>query len=713
MERRTKRFLLIIAIPVLAIVAYFTWQYIKYKVVKNTVATTIAQKTDSLYSINYKSLSFDEVTGNATMTDIRIIPDTNRLKRMSVEKMPDILLDVSIKSLSITGAQTAKALKGNKIEGDSVIIDDPDIILYSIKPLAKATKIQSEADLLYRQILRKLDLIKVGFVFINNVNVKGVDFFNKRKNFDFYHGKIMLQDVLIDSSHNLDTNRILFCRQAAFTLDSFISYNHDRKELTVKKIHFMGKQQQLLFDQISVNRFENDHSDAIRLLDADKLTFNGINTNEIVKNKNIVIDTILCNNIIFYELPLQNLKTVNIKPVKGNDSTGFSNVYGVYMKHLHFPLVTFVPFSKSKYSVGNITIIVNDVRADQVKELETYPMNFTKEAEVTLEHFSLQSADGRYQYLLKNIWINSLQKQLKINSLDVIPFTGEKEFANKSKFQTDRYDVKVSGILLKNIDMNSLLDKQLLATELVINNAEAKIYRDLHKPLRKTSNVGNYLSQLLEKFDQPVNISKATIKDAMVQYRENEFVSDSIGEVTFLHSNFSISNITNIPSEINKNNELNLSFNTRVFGLIPLKGNFKFLLQNKNGDFFVNGHTPSFDPLILNRVAIPMALIKINSGTINSIDFNFTGTNTMAKGKFVMKYENLKVDLLKRDKNTKEVKKRGFASLAANLVVQNNNPGSSGLRVVYPQFDRNIYKSFFNLVWKTVFTGMKESVGIP
>jgi hypothetical protein len=183
------------------------------------------------------------------------------------------------------------------------------------------------------------------------------------------------------------------------------------------------------------------------------------------------------------------------------------NVYGVYMKHLHFPKVTFVPFAKSNYSLGNIAIIVNEVRTDQVRKLEMHPMNFTKEAEVTLDRFSLKSKDGLYDYRFKNIWINSLQKELKINSLNVVPFASERQFASKFSHQKDRYDVKVSGILLKNIDMNSLLDKRLEASEIVINSSSAKIYRDLHKPLEKTSNVGNYLSQLLQKFEQPVNIS--------------------------------------------------------------------------------------------------------------------------------------------------------------------------------------------------------------
>jgi hypothetical protein len=77
-----------------------------------------------------------------------------------------------------------------------------------------------------------------------------------------------------------------------------------------------------------------------------------------------------------------------------------------------------------------------------------------------------------------------------------------------------------------------------------------------------------------------------------------------------------------------------------------------------------------------------------------------------------MKYDGLKIDVLKRDKGTREVRKRGLASLAANAIVKNSNPGDDGLRKVNPEYDRNIYKSFFNLVWKTIFTGMKQTVGL-
>ncbi|MEO6894442.1 MAG: hypothetical protein ABI136_05350 [Ginsengibacter sp.] len=711
MKRLSKKVIFIItAIFLLLVAGFFIWQHFKYKIARDALATTVKEQTDSLYTIKYDSLSFDAVTGHATMKNIRIIPDTQRMKNMHVENMPDMVMDVTIKSLLVTGVKTAKALSGNKLEGDSVVIDDPQIILYSMKPLQKETVFQNEASEFYKQILGKLDLIKVEFVFVNNVHVKGIDFFKKTNNFELINGKFLLQDVLIDSSHNNDTGRILFSKQAAFTIDSFFTFNHDREELAVKQVHFLGKQQKLLFNEILLNRFETDSSQPIKLLSAKGLILNGVNSNEIVKNKNLFIDTIICKEINIYELPAENLKTTtSSNQPKTTDSTGFTNVYSVSLKHLNFPKVTFVPFAKSNYSIGNISIKVNGVNADKIVQFENHPMNFTKEAEVNVDKFSLESKDKTYRYNFDSISINSLQQALHIRSFKIIPYTSEKEFADAFHFQKDRYDLSLTGLTLKDIDMNSLLDKKIEASELLIDRVDAKVFRDLHKPLKKESKVGNYPSQMLTKLDQPVNIKNIKIKSANVEYRENEKATDSVGVVKFTNASFDISNVTNIPAEIKKNNEMNIAFAADALGAIPLSGNFKFVLGSKNGDFSANGHGKGFDASVLNKVSIPMALVKIRSGKIQSLDFHFKGNNSQASGSFLMNYEDMKIDVLKRDDDTKKIKKRGLLSFAANLLVENKNSGKS----VKAEYDRDIYKSFFNLVWKTLFAGMKETLGVP
>jgi hypothetical protein len=709
-----KLLLIILGIIIAGGIVFFIWEKNKYRIVNDKIASTLADETDSLYTIKYDSLYFDEIAGSAYLQNVHIAPDTFRVRNSSIQDLPYILLDIKISSITVTGVKTDKALVGEQMIGDSVVIVSPEIIIYFIKPLQKKTKIDVEAKSIYDEILGKLKRIQVGHVFLNNINIKGSNFFSKEKSFDLIDGNIQLTDVLVDSAHNLDTTRTLFCKQAALQVSSFLTYNNNRPEIRVNKMMFSGKDNLLSFDDIEVNRFESDSADSSRLLHATKLVLGGLNSNEIVKNKNIVVNSITCDAIALYQPPFVNLKKSNNNNVpKQQDSTGFMHVYSIDMKHLSFPKIDFIPARKSGITLGNIAVKINEVMADEIIKVQNYPIDYSKEAEIIFDKISMNSKDGLYNFSIQNASINSFQKQLKVASVNIKPFLGEKAFANKAHFQKDRYDVTLNGISLKGIDMRNLISKKLFASDLIISNASIKIYRDLKKPLDGKSKVGNYLPQLLKKLDVPVNITHASVSNAFIQYTEHEQVSDSSGIVSFNNSSLSISNITNLAEAADKNKTTTVSFNTRVLNAIPLKGEFKFFLDGNAGNFTINGHTSAFNALLLNKVSVPMALIKVNTGTIHSIDFNFTGDDYKAKGDFVMKYSDLKVDVLKRDKDSKQIKKKGLTSLLANVIVQNNNPSNGELRKVHPEYDRNIQKSFFNLVWKNIFTGMKSTVGIP
>jgi len=658
-------------------------------------------------------LKFDEVIGQAYLKNIHIKPDTNIIKKTKLEDLPYILLDITIKSIKVTGVQTDKALIGEQMIGDSVVIDNPDVLVYFLKPLQKQTNINAEATNIYEDILGNLKRIQVGNVFINNIRASGVSYFDKEKDFTLGSSNIHLADVLIDSASNFDTSRTLFCKQAILNIASFISYNNNRPELRVSNVNYSGKGKALTIGGISVNRFESDNGDSIKLLQAAGLSLIGLNTNEIVKNKNIIVDSIDCFSITLYEPPVKKIRVAEKKKKPHADTTGFRHVYSVDMKHLGFPKVNFVSAEKSNYKLGNISIKINEVKADELMKLQDHPIDYTKEAQISCDKISFNSKDGLYTYVINNATLNSLQKQLNIASVIVKPLLSEKAFANKARFQKDRYDLLLKGIALKNIDMKNLLDKKIFASDILVANTSLKIYRDLTKPLSSKSKVGNYPPQMLKKFDVPVNISNGALSNVFIQYTEHEKISDSSGVVTFENSSLRIANITNVDSAIRKNNATTVSFNSAILGEIPVKGQFIFYLTGNGGNFAVNGHISGFDALALNKVAVPMALMRLNTGTVTAIDFNFKGNDSSAKGDFVMKYNNLKVDVLKMDKDSKEIKKKGLTSLLANVIVKNNNPDNGNIREKDPSSRRDIHKSFFNLIWKTIFTGMKETLGLP
>jgi hypothetical protein len=103
-------------------------------------------------------------------------------------------------------------------------------------------------------------------------------------------------------------------------------------------------------------------------------------------------------------------------------------------------------------------------------------------------------------------------------------------------------------------------------------------------------------------------------------------------------------------------------------------------------------------------------MVEIKSCQIQDLTFNMTGNERRASGQVKFLYSNLKVNILKKQDGSHEFKKKGLLSFLANaLVIKDANPDGGETRLAHPRYERDITKSFFNLVWKTLFTGIKET----
>jgi hypothetical protein len=79
----------------------------------------------------------------------------------------------------------------------------------------------------------------------------------------------------------------------------------------------------------------------------------------------------------------------------------------------------------------------------------------------------------------------------------------------------------------------------------------------------------------------------------------------------------------------------------------------------------------------------------------------------MAKGSSTLLYENLKIDILKKDSS--DTKKKDVQSFLANLLIKDKNPMNGETRVNEINQEREVNKSFFNLVWKSIFAAAKKT----
>lgn len=716
----SKKLLIILLVIILLLVAlFYLWQNFKFSFIKNRLAYEVTAKTDSLYTIKYDSLFFNELTGEAFIKNIRIIPDTLRVKNKSPEQLPYLLLDVAIKSITVKGVKTDKALQGTELVGDSIIINEPKITVYFLKPIKKETKIDNEAKEVYKQILGNLDLIQVGRVSIKNAEVHAVNFATHYKQFDISKTTIDLHDVRIDSLHSEDSSRTLFCKDASFNIDQFTSYNDNKPELSVNSIKFSGNERKLSFSKLLLNRFDINSPEGIKLIEANDFFISGINSFEIIKNKNIFIDSIQCRHILFYRPPSisGNPKPVVKERITPTDTAGFRRAYSLELKNIYFPDIDVLeitpPESKHNFDVGKFVLKIRGIKADEIMEMQLHPVDHTKEVDLFCDKISYTSADNLYHYNLQNIHINSLFKQINIDNFKVTPSLSEVNFAKKAKVQKDRYEIGFSGISLNNINLDRVLEKQLVANNLTINNSSIKIYRDISYPLEQVNKTGNYPSQVLMKSSIPINIKQISFNNVYLEYKEKNALSDKTGTVNFNKGKISIDNVTNIPADIKLNNVMTANYQASVLNTLSMNTTFKFYLNAADGKFSASGTLGSCDAKALNQISMPMALIKIDTGTIDGANFNLTGNDNGAQGNFVMKYKNFKIAMFKKGEENLAPKKRNFISAIANTLIKNDNPHNGKLRSFTVQYDREQSKSFFNLVWKSIFTGMKGTFGLP
>ncbi|MBK7885724.1 MAG: hypothetical protein IPJ81_19515 [Chitinophagaceae bacterium] len=132
-------------------------------------------------------------------------------------------------------------------------------------------------------------------------------------------------------------------------------------------------------------------------------------------------------------------------------------------------------------------------------------------------------------------------------------------------------------------------------------------------------------------------------------------------------------------------------------------------LSAGNKNFTATGTVKQMNATLLNQIIEPLAMASVKEGKIKKLDFNLSGNDYKGTGDVLFLYNDLNVEILKKGKDD-ELKTRDLISFFANKLVKNENPRGDETYTGKVDFERDIYKSFFNLLWKSLFDGVKKTV---
>lgn len=363
------------------------------------------------------------------------------------------------------------------------------------------------------------------------------------------------------------------------------------------------------------------------------------------------------------------------------------------------------------FSSNNVSFLFSDVLIDRTTGGDSSRILFARNLDMSCDEIAFPSKNKRYRFHVEGVKFASRNDVLHIRQVKIIPQLPEDAFVRSLPVQKDRYDFSFEDVSLVHISRQGVWEKEIVADSLVISKSAFRIYRDLSRPPDTTSKVGKYPQQLLMRLPIPVHIKTAVFSNSFIEYKERNAKSDSAGKLQFYDVSATFKNISNRAEDLAVNNKCVLAFKAKLLNKAPVDARLVMETGDRRGRFSIEGNIGAIDVLLLNPLTQPMGLAKMEKGKIHQLHFNFTGTDSFSDGKVLLLYDDLKISLLKKDKDEGKLDKKGLASLFANFIIKNSNKGEKP-RVEDVHFDRILYKSFFNLIWKSIFTGVKQTVGM-
>ncbi|QPH38022.1 hypothetical protein [Pedobacter endophyticus] len=368
------------------------------------------------------------------------------------------------------------------------------------------------------------------------------------------------------------------------------------------------------------------------------------------------------------------------------------------------------------FLINDLNITLTDLLIDSTSADDPTRFYLLKDIVITLKNYVYHTPDKMYDIKVDKLDFRATTGKLRIDSFALAPRYSEMAFGKRAGYARERFAIKMNNILLNGIDLPLYISKQeLWAKEMNIAQGYVSVFNNdslRNKP--RQSKIGKFPHQLLQMVEAPLLVQKIKLNNIDVSYAVYNDESDRTGKITFEHTSGTIKNATNLEKikAINPIMEVNLT--SYLFAQGKLDVNFKFDLTAKDGAFAYDGVLHSFNARVLNKITTPLGLVRVNRGSVDQLKFNFKANDLGAKGKVVFSYYDLSVALMKNDPTKDHLVKRGLLSFLANaLIINSENPGPDGKLITADvAYDRPPGSSFFNLIWRSLFAGIKHSVGI-
>ncbi|HEY9115871.1 MAG TPA: hypothetical protein VIN10_14325 [Bacteroidales bacterium] len=394
------------------------------------------------------------------------------------------------------------------------------------------------------------------------------------------------------------------------------------------------------------------------------------------------------------------------------DSIQFSGIDGVFIEKIAVINAGFeiynVKTNSKVIDANEIDVELEGISLDKLEGEGDYFKLVLDELKFTLIDEKLSLPGDWYYLTFGKLIYDKSASSLIIQNLKLFPqYNDLYEMAQKLVYTSEIFNISADEIEVFNFNLRQIInEKSFYADSVSVTKLDLDILKDKRFPWNfdKRPQLPNHQLRLMTF---PLYIGQVNIKNSRLYYHEIVPDSDEQMAVSLDDLDVKIGFITSVKDSIATGKPMTINLKSNLMKVAPLRADFILQLNSKYDNFSFSGHLGKADLSIFNPALKPAAGMIIQNGVVDMVTFSATANNTLSIGKMTMVYSGLVAEALK--KNEKD--KGKFMSFLANTVVHSSNPNKrEKLRIAQMGFERVEYKGFGNFVWKTLQTGIVNTV---
>lgn len=192
-------------------------------VIMKELKDLVLNSTDSLYRIEFSTVNTNFLLGNASVSNVKIIPDTTIFNKLiKLKRAPNNIYEVSLKKLTIRNFHPFSIYKDKELSVEQLLFEHPKVVMINRQfdfnenrpPRPNKSPYEYISKFLKLVSVNTISLKDVSFKYINkNVPVPEVDSLDKLD--------ITLKDWLIDANSATDPTRIYLLKDVLISLNDY------------------------------------------------------------------------------------------------------------------------------------------------------------------------------------------------------------------------------------------------------------------------------------------------------------------------------------------------------------------------------------------------------------------------------------------------------------------------------------------------------------